>query len=231
MAEVTDADAPIATPELDVTDVSVPKATLLSPAAVAANAAVEPPPRAIAFNPAALANEPNAVAFSPETAVFSPTAVAFLLDALTAQPTPVAFSPVTFIWRPRPIELAPVAVAKSPIAILMFLAVAPAPPAIAMELSVATAGIDEVSVVFCREVAASTGLIAPKDKTAIAAAHAPDVFKTRLRCPAGPLLVFLQASSEATTQQPSDVFQTTENILFIYELASSQPPNHVSSMA
>jgi hypothetical protein len=35
------------------------------------------------------------------------------------------------------------------------------------------------------------------------------------------------ANSEATTQQHIDVFQTTENILFINVLAPSQPPNCV----
>ncbi|AZC37762.1 hypothetical protein C4K37_3375 [Pseudomonas chlororaphis subsp. piscium] len=38
------------------------------------------------------------------------------------------------------------------------------------------------------------------------------------------------ASSDATTQQHIDVFQTTENILFITELALSQPPKPASSM-
>ncbi|UWF47483.1 hypothetical protein NYP20_19350 [Pseudomonas sp. N3-W] len=108
-------------------------------------------------------------------------------------------------------------------AILILDALAPAPPPIAMELSEA--------VPFSCEAAIAMGLIASIQKTVSATAVAPDVFKPRLRCRAGPLLVFLLASSEATTQQHIDVFQTTENILFINELASRQPPEHASSMA
>ncbi len=178
-------------------------------------------PTATAFNALATAEEPNAEAFSAVALVERPTATAFNALATAEEPTAEAFSAVALDRRPNAREVEPVATDASPIATLMLVAVAPLPPPIAMEYTSAVASATELvpaavplpTAPFCIAVAAM-------EIADVVPTTTPTISEIARNLPLdGPLLVFLNANSEATTQQPSAEFQTIENILFIFYLA------------
>ena len=206
-------------------------ATALPATACAAAAAVAPPPIATELAPVALAKEPRADAFAPEADALMPIAVALtadavevvpmlvapMADAFEAQPTAVALAAVALVWRPKATELPPVATEASPMATLIPVAVAPLPPPMAIENTSDVAGNapPEPRAVplpiwsIWMEVPARANDEVKLNESPAASAKG---FLIPLEVP---LLVFLHASSEATTQLPVDSFQTIENILFI----------------